>query len=228
MLRCFPNHQHTNNADPWEGGRRLADLSHRGEVSEAAKELHRAECNVLATIFWKWAVKFQTYICQRDNRVLVGSIEVLMPGYQKKSGSWYLRHIDPNVRNIYLSYPVPINWLGVEWGKTHLLVGGTIRKFLAWIYPQWPHIKPQLAWTSYQTSAQTGQDRMKIWSSSSFFFATPGKMHPRTLLAHKCRHCRCPIVFFVCDEYVACHHRSTLYYNHVNQWGSRYRIHSFG
>ena len=51
MLSCFLNYQHTNNADPWEGGRRLADLSHRGEVSEAAKELHRAECNVLATIF---------------------------------------------------------------------------------------------------------------------------------------------------------------------------------
>ena len=113
MLSCFSKYQHTNNADPWEGGRRLADLSHRGEVSEAAKELHRAECNVLATTFWEWAVMFLTYIYQRDNRVLVGSIEVLMPGYQKKSGSWYLWHIDPNLRNIYLSDPVLINWLGV-------------------------------------------------------------------------------------------------------------------
>ena len=88
------------------------------------------------------------------------------------------------------------------------LIFKTIRQFLAWIYLLWPHIKPQLAlaWTSYQTSSQTGQDRLKIWSSSSFFFATSGMMHPRTLLAHKCRHCRCPIVFFVSSEYVACHH----------------------
>ena len=93
LIHGNSNYQHTKNADPWEGGRRLADLSHRGEVSEAAKELHRAECNVLATIFWEWVIKFLTYIYQRDSRVLMGSIEVLMPGYQKKSGSWYLRHI---------------------------------------------------------------------------------------------------------------------------------------
>ena len=111
----------------------------QGRVSEAAKELHRAECNFLATIFWGWAVKFQTYICQRDYR-----IEVLMPDYHKKSGSWYLRHIDPNLRNIFLADPVPINWLGLEWGKTHLLVGGTIRQILAWIYSQWPLIKPHI------------------------------------------------------------------------------------
>ena len=165
MLNCFSNYQHTKNADPWEGGRRLADLSHRGEVSEAAKELHRTECNVLATILWGWAVRFSD-IYGMQIMVLVGS--------RWSFNAWLPEKV--NLRNIYLSDPVPIDWLGVEWGKTYLLVGGTIRKNLAWIYPLWPDLKPQLAsaWTSYQTSAQRVQDRMKIWSSSSsYFFCHP-------------------------------------------------------